>query len=89
MSKKPEIFVCTNQRAGGAFCMQSGKATFLALAKRAKERGGAVKVNTSVCMGYCAKGPNVKILGGDFYHAVTNKDLDKILDAAEAQAIEA
>jgi len=86
MSKKPELFVCTNQRAGGAFCMQGGKATYQALAKRAKARGDLVKVNTSVCMGYCAMGPNVKVLGGDFFHRVTDKDLDGILDAAEALA---
>lgn len=66
--------------------MQGGKATYQALAKRAKARGDKVKVNTSVCMGYCAKGPNVKVLGGDFFHRVTDKDLDGILDAAEALA---
>ncbi|MCK5576356.1 MAG: (2Fe-2S) ferredoxin domain-containing protein [Sphingomonadales bacterium] len=66
--------------------MQGGKATYQALAKRATLRGDIVKVNASVCMGYCAKGPNVKILGGDFFHRVTDKDLDHILDAAEALA---
>ena len=83
MTKKPEIYVCTNQRAGGASCMKGGMDVLRALIQRAKERGGTVQVKKSVCMGYCGEGPNVKILAGDFYHGVKPEDADKILDAAE------
>jgi len=85
MSKQPEVFVCINKRAGGAACMGHGVSIYRALRQRAVERGDVVKVTTSVCMGYCGEGPNVKILGGDFFNGVTPEDFDKILDAAEAK----
>lgn len=84
MSKQSEVFVCINKRAGGAACMLHGVSIYRALRQRAAERGGVVKVSTSVCMGYCGEGPNAKILGGDFFHGVSVEDLDKILNAAEA-----
>jgi len=56
-----------------------------ALLQRAKERGDRVEIKKNVCMGYCGQGPNVKILGGAFYHGVTPEGVDEILDAEEAQ----
>lgn len=45
-----------------------------------------VSVKESVCMGHCANGPNVKIIGGDFYHHVEPEQIDTILDDAEKLA---
>ncbi|OEJ69201.1 hypothetical protein BEN30_03670 [Magnetovibrio blakemorei] len=92
MDDKPErhitVYVCTNLRVSGSSCAgHKSKAILRALERRADERvveGHAlVHVRPSVCMGYCGDGPNVKIIGGDFFHRVKMDDLDTILDAAE------
>jgi len=85
------VYVCTNLRMSGNSCAnQKSNSVLKALQKRADERaldGGAlVTVRSSVCMGYCTKGPNVKIIGGDFLHGVQLDDLDTVLDAAERTA---
>lgn len=53
---------------------------------RAVDDHPLIAVKESVCMGYCAEGPNVKIIGGDFYHQVQTDQIDEILDAAEQLA---
>ncbi|MBL4747668.1 MAG: (2Fe-2S) ferredoxin domain-containing protein [Magnetovibrio sp.] len=85
MKENPKVYICINARAGGVACIgQGAREVFRALHKNAKERGGFVKIERNVCMGYCQEGPNVKIHGGPFYHGVTVEDVDGILDAAEA-----
>lgn len=87
MAKQKGILVCINPRSGGPACIgEPSRKVFRAFHKRAKERGGAVSVERNVCMGYCSHGPNVKILGGPFFHEVTVDDVEHILDQAERQA---
>lgn len=92
MDDKPKrhitVYVCTNLRVSGNSCAgHKSKAILRALERRADERvvdgHPLVHVRPSVCMGYCGDGPNVKIIGGDFFHRVKMDDLDTILDAAE------
>ena len=83
------VYVCTNLRMSGNSCAnEKSKGVLKALQKRADERalngGTLVTVRSSVCMGYCAKGPNVKIIGGAFMHGVQVEDVDMVLDAAES-----
>lgn len=86
------VYICTNLRMSGKSCAeQHSKSVMKALQSRADERaiGGErlVHVRPSVCMGYCAQGPNVKIIGGSFHHAVRVEDIDKILDEAQRLGI--
>lgn len=83
MGKKPEIYVCTNLRLSGASCAGQGSLEVLkALRGAPAVQDGAVVVRESVCLGYCGKGPNVKILGGDFHHAVSPDGVAALLDEA-------
>jgi|GEM_PF-689636 len=93
LANKPQnlttVYVCTNMRMGGNSCAnQKSKTVLKALQLRADERvlagGPLVAVRPSVCMGYCEQGPNVKIMGGGFFHEVRIEDVDKVLDAAES-----
>ncbi len=90
--KKPapsiNVFVCTNLRMSGSSCAGHGSKPLLkAMQNRADARTldghPLVKVQSNVCMGYCKEGPNVKVIGGKFYHHVTPEDIDEILDDAE------
>ncbi|MBF0247544.1 MAG: (2Fe-2S) ferredoxin domain-containing protein [Alphaproteobacteria bacterium] len=82
--KAGAIYVCTNLRVSGASCAGRGGGDILkALHAEAKARGGAVVVKSSVCMGHCAKGPNVKIRGGGFHHEVRPGDAAALVAAAD------
>lgn len=86
MTKKPEIYVCTNLRMSGASCAGQGAHDVLkALRARPAVLGGDVSVRDSVCMGYCGKGPNVKIMGGDFHHGVAPDDAESLIVEALKQ----
>lgn len=85
------VFVCTNLRMSGNSCASlKSKELLKTMQNRADARAidghQLVSVKESVCMGYCAEGPNVKIIGGDFYHHVELDQIDAILDDAEALA---
>ena len=84
MKKNKRVYVCINKKGGKACIGPKSREVFRALRERAKERaeqgGVEVEVERMVCMGYCDKGPNVKILGGPFFHEVDPDNVDKILD---------
>lgn len=83
MTGKPEIYVCTNLRMSGASCAGQGAHEVLkALRQCARVKDGTVRVAQSVCMGYCGQGPNVKVMGGDFYREQSPGDAEALLDAA-------
>ena len=83
MAAKKGILVCINPRSGGPACIgAASRKVFRAFRKRAKEQGADIQIDRNVCMGYCSYGPNVKILGGPFFHEVTVDDVDRILDLA-------
>lgn len=85
MSKQPEIYVCTNLRMSGASCAGRGSHDVLgALRKCTRAQDGTVSVRETVCLGYCDQGPNVKVMGGEFYHEQSPDDAEALLDAAVA-----
>lgn len=43
-----------------------------------------IRVERIVCMGYCAKGPNVKVTGGDFIHGADQQKLEALLEQLAA-----
>ena len=87
MTKKPEIYVCTNLRLSGSSCASQGSAAVLqALRAEPAVQNGEVVVRESVCMGYCGAGPNVKVLGGDFHHDTTPADAATLVERALQQS---
>ena len=86
MANQLKIFVCTNLRLSGGSCSGQGALEVLrALRAEPEVKNGTVAVLESVCMGYCGEGPNVKILGGDFYHDVKPANVAKLVAEAMAQ----
>lgn len=80
---KPEIYVCTNLRMSGASCAGRGSHDLLkALRHHPKVQDGTVAVHETVCLGYCEQGPNVKVMGGDFFHGQAPDDAQTLVDAA-------
>lgn len=85
MSKKPEIYICTNLRLSGGSCSSQGAFEVLkALRAEAAVKQGDVVVHESVCMGYCGQGPNLKVMGGDFHHGVTPAEVPRLIAEAVA-----
>lgn len=86
MVNQLKIYVCTNLRLSDGSCSGQGSFEVLkALRAQPEVKDGTIAVLESVCMGYCGEGPNVKILGGDFYHAVKPADAAKLVAEAMAQ----
>ena len=46
-------------------------------------RGLDATVDRSVCLGHCPYGPNVRLLGEDFYHESTREKLIPLLEALD------
>lgn len=84
---KTRLFFCTNERSGDRKCCADSNAG--ALRKYAKqcvaplrEEGAPVKVKRSDCLGYCSRGPVIKVLPDNvFYTYADEKDIDAILKA--------
>ena len=82
MNKRPLRFVvCTNRRGGTeASCGLRGGDALLA---HLKHRG--IEASPSVCLGHCPRGPNARVLGGEFVHFATAEKLDDVVSAHEGQ----
>ena len=80
---KRKIYVCGNQRAGGAGCIKNGKAILKALKTQAAERVVNIQIVKGSCLGYCSQGPNVKIHGGAVFNDVRLEDVAGILDSVK------
>ena len=78
---KKKIYVCGNQRAGGAGCIKRGKDILEALMAQASEREDDIEIIKGTCLGHCSEGPNVKIHGGAVFSEVEVGDVADILDA--------
>ena len=77
------IFVCTNLRpfTTQPSCAQRGSEAVASwLEEEIERRGLNAHVERSICLGHCLYGPNVRLLGGDFYHTATEKSLAPLLD---------
>lgn len=77
------ILVCANEREPGEdACANRGSGDFQKKLKdyaKAKGLQGRLRVSRSLCLGLCAKGPNVCIMPDNVWlSGVTEKDLDEI-----------
>ena len=77
------IVVCTNLRpfTTQPSCARRGSEELAAwLESEIEARGLDAQVDRAVCLGHCQHGPNVRLLGGDFYHEATEEKLILLLD---------
>lgn len=78
-----KLVVCIKQRSSSsASCAGRGSLELLQqLEQTLKRRGLNVEVEKVHCLGRCTQGPNMRIAPGkDFFHGVTPKDVDAIID---------
>ena len=78
------IVVCTNFRpfTNQPSCAQRGSKDLADwLEGEIRTRGLNAKVDRSVCLGHCSVGPNIRLLGEDFYHESTKEKLIPLLDS--------
>ena len=80
---RAKILACINFRpfSGQPSCAYRGsKALADFLEAEITRRGLAVDVERIVCMGHCPRGPNFRILGGEFVHEANEEKLLALLD---------
>lgn len=84
---KTRFLFCVNERSGDRKCCAKEGANALRKYAKARvaplrEEGVPVKVRKADCLGYCSRGPVIKVLPeGVFYSYATEKDIDTILKA--------
>ena len=90
ISDKPLIttlVVCVNKRfrIDQRSCFMSGSANLATeIEAQVRARSINVKIERSVCFGHCQQGPVMRLVpGGKFFHDVTNKNVDTIVDELE------
>jgi NADH:ubiquinone oxidoreductase subunit E len=79
-----ELIFCTNLRPVGDQPSCGGRGS-VELAEAVEtyinDRGLALRVDYSVCLGHCHEGPNVRVApGGEFIHQATLEKLIKVID---------
>jgi len=82
-----KIIVCTNLRTAPSqpSCAHRGSERLIDyLEEQINSRDLPIKVERSVCLGHCPKGPNVKPLGEAFIHGADIPQLKIWLDRFEA-----
>jgi NADH:ubiquinone oxidoreductase subunit E len=80
------IVVCTNFRpfTNQPSCAHRGSEALADwLEDEIESRGLDARVDRSVCLGHCPSGPNVRLLGEDFYHESTQEKLIPLLEAID------
>lgn len=82
------ILICTNRRFAptAVSCAERGSESLKSeLERRLTARFPSVPVQSILCFGRCAEGPNVRIApGGPFFRGVRESDLDAIVEALDA-----
>jgi NADH:ubiquinone oxidoreductase subunit E len=86
MAKK--ILICTNFRANPntpSCAARGSKEVAAALAQQLAQKNVVIEIEEIQCMGFCDIGPNVRLIpNGEFFHAVSTKQLAKIIKAAKS-----
>ena len=80
------IVVCTNFRpfTNEPSCAHRGSEALADwLEREIESRGLDARVDRSVCLGHCPSGPNVRLLGEDFYHESTQEKLIPLLESLD------
>ncbi len=78
------IVVCTNFRPSTTqpSCARRGSEALAEwLETEIGERGLQARVERSVCLGHCPAGPNVRLLGKEFFHEASREKLIPLLDS--------
>ena len=78
------IVVCTNFRPSTTqpSCARRGSEALAEwLETEIDERGLQARVERSVCLGHCPVGPNVRLLGKEFFHEASREKLIPLLDS--------
>lgn len=78
-----KVFVCTNFRpfSGQPSCAFRGSEKLMEFLKEeVKLRKLDIVIESSVCLGHCPRGPNIKPAGGDFIHEADAEKLTQWLD---------
>ncbi len=78
-----KIYVCTNKRplSGQPSCGGRGSEELIALMEHEISlRGADLQIKTSVCMGHCEKGPNIKVAGQATRHEMDQIRVYQLLD---------
>jgi len=86
---KPKyLMICTNRRYGAAVASCAERFSLemaTAIEKGVRERGIDIRVERSVCLGQCARGPTLRLApGGQFILGKSLDDVGAILDQLEA-----
>lgn len=85
-SRLPTVLVCVNARAGQASCGARGADELLALLRqRLREEAIQAVIEPAICLGRCAKGPNLRLLGGPFFHFADAEAIESIIAALKTQ----
>ncbi len=84
---KKKLLVCTNYRANPnqPSCAARGSKEILAeLTRQLHTKNVSIEIEEIQCIGFCNVGPNLRLMpDGEFFHAVSNKKLLKIIKAAK------
>lgn len=78
------IAVCVNHRGKGRVsCAARGSESLVLALETQAVLQPDLRILRLPCMGACEAGPNIKIVGGDMYHAVDQSMLAQILNDAK------
>ena len=85
---RPTVTVCINDRDErfAPCCGRHGGPDIVAALRAAvAARGLDVGVQTIMCLGLCAKGPNLRVApSGSLFHHLTVEDVPAVVDALES-----
>lgn len=82
-----KLLVCTNHRSNPntPSCGARNSKTILnALSQQCAQNNLPIKVEESLCLGFCQIGPNARLVpNGAFYHQIALDELSIIIEAAK------
>lgn len=86
------VLACQNLRLGSGVesCARSGAAETLAHLRQMLEDNGLiplVDLQEGPCLGYCRRGPNIRIAGHDMIHHATPERCEAVLDSIRAALV--
>lgn len=83
------LIICINRRSNPAHpsCAARGSVELADATEAAiSSRQLPIQVERSYCLGYCERGPNLKIApAGRFIHEVTSTDIEELLTTLSAE----
>ena len=88
-TKWMRVVVCVNRMRGpsGRCCgLSVGPEIAEALEAGVRDRGLKVDIDRIVCLGKCAEGPNLRIVGNEFKTGLSPDDVPDLLDEFERRA---